>query len=422
MKRNAWIQRSVFIALTLAPMASFAGVDHAYSSPTPGKISRPKGIWDIQKYVDTLSAFFRWPVESVRRDYFQSLPIALENVVKRKDETKVAEALSQLFATVNPDQIKLIEDFASAKLAAKLEEEKTDSEAIALLERIEWAAKGLLGHPPEKDGKNSAFMDAFFGKKGAYSKTLAEKQIIRDNIKVANDPNTSDATRKSAKKWLRTNLSREAIMAFVEGQWATGRKDLAMNLVDAVAWIDPNSKTQRFLEFFTGAGAERLYLGPDRETMEAALSAYAKSKGGLHTATLAEKEHETVIPKEYVSQNGSLALGRPVGVAAPKAFPVKTLVSALTPKLSPTLAAGAIGLSSVLQGAALSARRKTHSKPASTSDKDAALFAVTCTAQCHSSWPKEKGEMKTSILSRSMPKNRTLSQGEINSLIAHLSK
>ncbi len=429
MKSTFWMARTTLIVVALTPVFSFASVDHSNSPAVGTKIARPEGIWDIQKYVDTLSALFRWPVNTVKRDYAQALPISLENVVKRKDESKIAEALSQLFATVNVDQIKRIEKAASSKLAAKLDEEKTDSEAIALLERIEWAAKGLLGNAPEKNAKNVAFMAAFFGEKGAYAKTLAEKQIILDQIKVANDSNTSDATRKGAKKWLRTNLSRDAIMAFVDGQLASGRKDLAMDLVDAVAWIDPLSKEERFLEFFNGANVERLHLGPNRETMEAALSSYAKSKGGLHTATLAEKEHETVVPREYVSKNSTLVEGRPASVAAPKALQGALKGAASVALRQPLVGAAvaSLGLGTIPFAAGsvgTAARSKTlvRAKPNAARDKGASIFAANCTSTCHSSWPKGKAEMIASVSSGSMPKNKTLSQSEKDSLIAYLSK
>lgn len=430
MKTTLWIAKTALIVLALTPAFASAGIEHSNPSSLNAKTARPEGIWDIQKYVDTLSAYFRWPVNTVKRDFAQAIPIALENVVKRKDETKITEALGQLFATVNTDQIKVIEKAATAKLAAKMEEEKTDSEAIALLERIVWAAEGLLGHPPERDEKNIAFMDAFFGEKGAYAKTLAEKQIILDKIKVANDSNTSVATRKAAKEWLRTNLSRDAIMAFVDGQLASGRKDLAMDLVDAVAWIDPLSKEERFLEFFNGASVERLHLGPTRETMEAALSSYAKGKGGLHTATLAEKEHEAVVPREYVSKDSTLVEGRPASVAPPKAF--QAFLKAATSvglRQQPLVGAAAAGLGSRV--ASLAAGRvgtgspppnPVRVKPNVAQDKGASIFAANCTATCHSSWPKDKGAMKASVISGSMPKNKTLSQSEKDALVAYLSK
>jgi hypothetical protein len=425
--------------------------NHAKPSDAAPKLPRPEGKWDITKYVNLLSALFRSPTHVIKREYGQSLPIALAEVVKTKDESKITEILAELFTTVNNDQKATILRVAEKSLAGKMEQEKTDSEAIALLERLIWGAKGLLGEPIQKDAKNDAFVKAFLGdpeasdaaaKKGAYANAIEQKQEIIERIRIANDPNTSEKTRKDNKKFLRETLTNDAIMAFIEGQMASGNKKLAYDLAEAVGWTDAKSG-QKFLEFFNGNAPERLYLGPDRDSLEKALEAYSANKGGLHTATLAKKEHESVVPREYVVSNNGLVQGRPEGALPPKAIrqeaPAVAVAAApaavrtvarparVAPELAKKAAQPIYTFRRVAKPAPASPRgnANTSTSVASTAGgggNGSAIFGATCTATCHTSWPKDRSAMATSVANGSMPPNKTLSDADKKAILAYLGR
>ncbi len=432
MKSDTLVRLGFVSLLALAP-ASFGVTAHDGFDPGKSPIVRPEGIWDISKYVYLLSALFHRPVSTIERQYSKELPQALDAVVKTKDESRVADVLGELFTTVSEEQKKLILKEAERLRLIKENEEKTDSEAIALLDRLIWGAKGLLKQEIDKNEKNIGFLKAFFGdpngtpeaKKGSFQANLDAKQDVLNAIKTANDPNTNETTRKEAKKFLRKTLSRDAVMAYIEGQMASGNKEAALDLASAVAWVDPKSG-EKFLEFFNGTGAERLYLGKDRASMESALDKYAARKGGLHTATLAQDEHEKIAPTEYVSTHDGLVEGRPQGASTPKAIrssgaPTASrrkteTVSSIAPAPSTPAARG-----NVAQAPKPIARSKPNSGNNRASN-GAALFSANCTASCHMSWPKDPGAMKRAISGNTMPPQdfKKLTEGEKQALIAFI--
>lgn len=426
MKSNKLVQMVVLVFFSLTSLSFGAPVNHGID-PSKNPILRPEGKWDITKHVYLLSAVFKRPISALEREYKEELPIALQAAVKNKDESKISPILAELFTTITDDQKRQLIQVAEKIRQVKEDEETTDAEAIALLDRLIWGAKGLIKDPLDKNEKNIAFLKNLLGdpeatgdaQKGAFQLAVDSKQDILAAIKTANDPDTNDKTRKLAKKFLRKELSRDAIMAYIEGQLASGNKEAALDLASAVSWTDPKSG-QRFLEFFNGEGAERLYLGQDRDTMQAALEKYSKDKGGLHTAILAKDEHKKIRPKEYVATEHGLEEGRPAVTTGPSKVPVKK-ISRRSPRVS--VAQDRTSAPRARKKVAGTTRKSSTGTTSALAAKGKRIFERTCTAACHStgdSWPRPREAMWAAVDNDSMPQGSKLTASEKAALLAYL--
>lgn len=406
----------------------------AKNSKGESVLQRPEGKWDIARYAEFLSEAFERPKAALERHYSTELPVALQKVVKEKDEGKISEIIADLMSKRSNKQKAEVVKLAQKVRDAKEKEDTTDTEAIAFMDRLIWAGKGLLGEKVEKSEKNETFLAAFFGdekdtkNKGAFAERMLKDQRILDAIKKATDPNSTQADKKAAKELLRGELTRDEAMAFIESQLKGGNKSQALAVTDAIAWTDPSG--EKFLEFFRNGKSERLYLGPNQKTMEDALNTYAAKRGGLHGATLAEKEHTTSAPIELVARNGDLLENkRPQGVKPPK------LAAQSAPNGNASAGAAAAKPRPKVPAQFVSSQAvKPPGANANTSGggsgglNGAALYQARCTS-CH----KSKGNAAEEIASirdgsmpdqknPSDPRAKKLTEPEKQAIIAFLSK
>jgi hypothetical protein len=408
-------------------MASFSvaeppGEKHDEKEKAAAGAKRPKGKWDIDRYTQFLSESLDRKVEPLKRHYGTTLPVALQKVVKEKDESEISAIIAEMLTQRSNAQKGEIVKMAQQVRDAKEGEYTTDAEAIAFMDRLIWAGKGMLGEKVAKDEKNEKFLTAFFGDekdpkdKGAVGDRMVKNERINEAIKKATDPNSTQADKKAAKELLRGELTRDEAMAFIDSQLKGGNKPKALAVADAIAWKDPSG--EKFLEFFRNGKSERLYLGPNEKTMEDALMTYSAKRGGLHNAELAEKEHTTSAPIELVARRGEIQENkRPQGVKPPKmagSAPVASKVAG--------------GARLVSQGV----RDGRPQPPANTGGggNGAAIFQARCANKCHTTPPGDATTQIAAITSGRMPsqKNssdplaRPLSGDEKAAIIAYLSK
>ncbi|MBY0370130.1 hypothetical protein K2X33_05550 [bacterium] len=383
------------------------------------KTTRPVGIWDIEKYLSFLSStdMFWSPKSSLRRQYQQALPVAIEKA-RKGDEKDISEILAELFDTVSDAKKAKIAQAAEKERKLKEEEEPLDKDALALLDRLVWGAQGLTGNPVRNE-KSEPFNKAFLGDKGAFAlqKKKTNSEILA-LIKKINNPNTTDASRAKDKEILRGKLTLDAALAWYDSQMREGNKEDALAMIKAISWIDPRTK-QRYLDLFHGTEAERLYLGSSDEQIEDALESYGKAKGGIHTATIAGKEH-TSVPTELVSKGGQLVANeRPIGVEPPKALrdqQVAHLISAAKETAPLAVGAAVAGTFFAIPAAAPLAP-VAAAATASALSGQAILNGCNASA-CHSGWPKSVRAMSDAVAQKRMPPAGApaLSAAEISAL------
>ncbi len=339
---------SLFFGFLIVASFGFAETPEHAGTDSDSKVTteRPKGVWDIDKYVDLLKDVFARPKASLKNQYQKRLPIALENNVKKNDETDISDLLAELFTTIGPNQIADAKKRAQKEITKMGEEDISDPERAALLNRLFWAASGLEGEEiktPQSDAFNKKFLgegDKQGPNKGSYlAQHEKNEKEVTANVAKALSKNSTDKDRKDAKKALREKIARGSVMSFVEAQLKAGNEKGALDLVEAIAWVDPSG--QRFLELYKNGKAERLYLGPDRESMKSALETYA-NRASMGTATLAREEHEKEIPHERMARDSQLIDGRPKGVKAPKALRAASVAQA-QPQRVATIQSGAAG-------------------------------------------------------------------------------
>ncbi len=449
-KMKAVIQTVVlgfFAFASLGNAESKSPVSHTIDAQKSGIVQRPEGKWDISRYAEFLGVAFERPKAALERHYQAELPVALQNVVKEKDETKLSEIIADLMSHRNNAQKAEVVKMAQSVRDSKEKEETTDAAAIAFMDRLIWAGKGLLGETVPKDEKNEAFLGAFFGdekdpkNQGAFADRMLKNQRISDAMKKATDPNSTQADKKAAKELLRGELTRDEAMAFIESQLKGGNKNQALAVTDAIAWTDPSG--EKFLEFFRNGKSERLYLGPNQKTMEKALKTYSEKRGGLHGATLAEKEHTTSVPTELVatSKGELLENKRPQGVKPPPMLRAQD-----TNRAASTASSGGAPTKTRVPVQQVSTQKvNAQPKPAATasggngastnsvatnpSSNGAALYQARCTG-CHghpkNNPPKEIDQIRTGAMppqsNPSDPRAKPLTPAEKSAIIGYLSK
>lgn len=405
--------------------------DHEKQDKAGTVAPRPEGKWDIDKYAEFLRGALDRKTEPLKRHYGTTLPVALQKVVKEKDESEISAIIAEMMTQRSNKQKAEIVKMAQEVRDAKEGEYTTDAEAIAFMDRLIWAGKGMLGEKVAKNEKNEKFLTAFFGDekdpkdKGAVGDRLLKNERINEAIKKATDPNSTQADKKAAKELLRGELTRDEAMAFIDSQLKGGNKPKALAVADAIAWKDPSG--EKFLEFFRNGKAERLYLGPNEKTMEDALLTYSAKRGGLHNAELAEKEHTTSAPTELVARNGQIQENkRPQGVKPPA-------MAATGGGNSAKLASGTGGRTQtrlVSQGVRTGQPRTQTDNVGGGSGNGAALFQARCANKCHAVPPGDASTQIDAINSGRMPElkdpsnplAKALSAGEKAAIIAYLSK
>ncbi len=379
-------------------------------------VKRPEGKWDIGRYEGFLSEVFERPKAALNRHYGATLPVALQKVVKEKDESEIAAIVADLLSHRSNEQKAKVVKMAQQVRDIKEKEDTTDAQAIAFLDRLIWGGKGALGQKVDKTEKNEKFMLAFLGdptnKKdiGAFRDTLKKQEGLGLAAKKLADPNATQAD----KKWARDKalgqdgFTRDEAMAWV-GSQMKGNKAQALAIANLFAKTDPSG--EKYFDVFNGNQAERLYAGPNQQSMESALKAYAANRGNMHNVTVAESEHTNVAPVELVARGGKLlANKRPQGVRPPAAAAVAGGGGAPRPP-----------------GVAPVRPNPNRNQVASVNSDGAALYAARCTT-CHPSKGNATQEIDAIQSGRmpdlkdpSKPGAKPLTEDEKKAIIAHLS-
>lgn len=407
--------------LMLQPALVLASDIHDFQSEVESKGKRPTDIWNIDRYVNFLSAAFQRPTSNLVKEYSQSLPAALDALVNEKSVKEISPILAELFDTVdNHAEIKKM--VADAK-ALKEDEQVLDTRALALLDAMLAAASGLSGELI-KDEKSAAFNNQFFGD-GKYEGDYARQKKITQAeiaalIKKINAGNNSAAGMAKDKQELRSKLHLDAAFAWYESQMRQGNTGKALDMIRAISWVD--SSGQRFLDLVDGNTAERLYIGDSPAQIQNALAKYGASKGGLYKIAVSENEHRKGQSRSYYIDEADqlVEVPRAVAKSSSSASGARTAVSPARPAARIRAAAPATGRVRPASRPAVRFSQASNAEPssrvrvkfASSGNTQSSTNAVgdfsamaqsTCSASCHVSWPKSPEAMAAAVERGSMP-------------------
>ncbi len=386
-----WMPKTLVVVLTLVvSINSFSADEHDSSKAgagvgtentgfcgTPGcEKKRPVGSSSLkEKELSFLTTLFpnlgRTYLESTYKD---TIPAALEKATgKEKDETDTSKIMAALFGTIKEDQrdaiAKKVEEERSNELT-KTTDDKRDTKYVDLLNRLSWAGKSLQGSLV-KEPDAQPFLKKFVGEKldfksGDFKEIQDQNQGILDAMKKAL---AGGVTGTEAKKFLRDNLNRDALLPFVDHQLKSGNKAFATNLLDAVSWSQ-GPGGPKFIDM-VGPGGEpqRLFVGNDSAAMANTIKAFSTDKGGFFKNALAPTEFSSVAKEWYADNTGKLVKGVPAGATTAITAPLAGTTGGATS----TPGTGATG------GTGSTA---TTSAPFSVAEAKAIIDSKNCN-QCH---------------------------------------
>lgn len=251
-----------------------------------------------------LSSIFRIPT-GVVNDLFggkvreRSIPAGVDAALAG-DETKLARIVADLYGTLNRKQADVALSVVEQQRTDELAKNPRDGRFLALLDRLFWGGKILDGEPSNQEGSQK-YNDAF---NAAFKERQDRTGVIQEKVKEALAGNNQ------AKDFLRNNLNRRTLMAFLDAQRKSGNTQLANDLLQAIAFGGDNGK-EKFIDLFNGKETHRLNLGFTKESMEKALAAYSDARGGLHSTTLAGKPFIAPTRTFTLRNDGQLAANGP---------------------------------------------------------------------------------------------------------------
>lgn len=293
--------------------------------------TRPTVIPEL-KYEDTklLGYYFGWPERLITERFNEALPAALKGSMADKQGAALSKIFAELYATQGHDDVKSL--VARAELL-KAEREKNDKETQLnsasnhMLERLVDAGKWLLN---DESGKNTPERKEFLGQfESDWNERVKKNEEVIAYRDKAIDPNNTDEGRKQAKEWLRENVNRDQVMAFIDRQLKNGKDGEAAKWFKAMAWKDGE---QYFADFKNNGKDVRFYAGKSDQEIAKNLAGYegkTKENAGLFGINFNKAQH-TAQAKEFFGRDGVIEEGRPDGVKPPswvQPEPAKTLAS-----------------------------------------------------------------------------------------------
>jgi|GEM_PF-6415266 len=280
--------------------------------------SRPSVMPEL-KYEDTklLGYYFGWPERLITERFNEALPAALKSSMGDKQGAALSKIFAELYATQGPEDVKSL--VARAELL-KAEREKNDkdtqlnSASNHMLERMVDAGKWLLN---DESGKNTPERKEFLGQfENDWNDRIKKNEEVIAYRDKAIDPNNTDAGRNEAKEWLRENVNRDQVMAFIDKQLANGKDGEAAKWFKAMAWKDGD---QYVADFKNNGKDIRLYAGKTDQEIAKNLAGYegkSPENAGLFGINFNKAQH-TAQAKEFFGKDGKIQEGRPDGVKPP---------------------------------------------------------------------------------------------------------
>jgi hypothetical protein len=329
------------ITMVIAPIAAKASPEktdpkdllkHGDQKITPDITpARPSVIPEL-KYEDTklLGYYFGWPERLITERFNEALPAALKGSMADKQGAALSKIFAELYATQSHDDVKSL--VARAELL-KAEREKNDkdtqlnSASNHMIERMVDAGKWLLN---DNSGKNTPERKEFLTQfESDWNERIKKNEEVIAYRDKAIDPQNTDAGRLEAKKWLRENVNRDQVMAFIDRQLKNGKDGEAAKWFKAMAWKDGD---QYVADFKNNGKDVRFYAGKSDQEIAKNLAGYegkSPDNAGLFGINF-NKEQHTAEAKEFFGRDGKIEEGRPDGVKLPswlKPDPSKALAS-----------------------------------------------------------------------------------------------
>ncbi len=309
------------VTLTLFAAGASAEDQHAAGDPAastakgPADSATPRPEAPVllrDKELNFLTSTFPLNATYVKKRYGATLPAAVDKAMA-KDEEPIAKVIAEFFGTVDRPGLEKIAKTVEAEKANETTKDPRDERYLTLVTRLLWASKLLNGEPsklPEAQEFNKKFAgEKLDFKSGEFKKVQDKNEEVLSKMRDALNGNTD------AKKFLRDNLNRDALLSFADGQRKGGNDKLAKDIVDAVSW---NTNGQKFIDV-VGPNNQtgRLYLGSKPEEIGPALKAFSE-KLGFQGFSLSPTQVEAPAKEWFAGADGKLAIGRPNGVTAPQ--------------------------------------------------------------------------------------------------------
>ncbi len=331
------------ITMVIAPLSAIASRDnkpldlkadllkHGIEKGTESLSTPRPSVMPELKYEDTklLGYYFGWPERLITERFNEALPAALNGSMADKQGAALSKIFAELYATQGPEDVKSL--VARAELL-KAEREKNDkdtqlnSASNHMLERMVDAGKWLLN---DESGKNTPERKEFLGQfENDWNERVKKNEEVIAYRDKAIDPNNTDEGRKQAKEWLRENVNRDQVMAFIEKQIKNGKDGEAAKWFKAMAWKDGE---QYFADFKNNGKDVRFYAGKSDQEIAKNLAGYegkSPDNAGLFGVNFNKAQH-TAQAKEFFGKDGKIEEGRPDGVKPPSWVKPETAVASV---------------------------------------------------------------------------------------------
>jgi hypothetical protein len=328
------------ITMVIAPITAKASLDkidpkdllkHGLGKGAESLTTTRPSVMPELKYEDTklLGYYFGWPERLITERFNEALPAALKGSMADKQGAALSKIFAELYATQGPEDVKSL--VARAELL-KAEREKNDKETQLnsasnhMLERMVDAGKWLLN---DESGKNTPERKEFLGQfENDWNERVKKNEEVIAYRDKAIDPNNTDEGRKQAKEWLRENVNRDQVMAFIDKQIKNGKDGEAAKWFKAMAWKDGE---QYFADFKNNGKDVRFYAGKSDQEIAKNLAGYegkSPDNAGLFGVNFNKAQH-TAQAKEFFGKDGKIEEGRPDGVKPPSWIKPETAVASV---------------------------------------------------------------------------------------------